>query len=67
MENERFEKFQAILTEQNEYIKKALEQCDEFLKIMKKYFISETQKNLRKGGILPSQTNCKVYNNVADN
>lgn len=48
IENERFERFQTLLTEQNELKKKTLEQSEEFLKIMKNFVSSGAHKKAKK-------------------
>lgn len=48
IENERFEKFQALLVGQNELKRKTLEQRDKFLTVIKNVFNLEARKKSRK-------------------
>ncbi|XP_020297809.1 uncharacterized protein LOC109862228 isoform X2 [Pseudomyrmex gracilis] len=48
IENERFDKLQALLVEQNELKKRTIEQRDEFLNVMKTFINLETHKKSKK-------------------
>lgn len=52
-ENKRFEQFQALFVEQNKLKKKTLEQRYELLNVFKTLINIESQKNIKKGNVIP--------------